>query len=955
MGEPAISFGVFRLIVARRLLLEGARPVRLGGRAFDILVALVEQAGEVVAKEALIARVWPQTFVEEANLKIQVSALRRALGDGQGGHRYIVTVPGRGYNFVAPVRLEAPSSPTRPPEIARTKRNNLPLSVIRVIGRDLVVATVAARLSRQRLVTIAGVGGIGKTTVALAVAEHMVADYEDGVWLVDLARLTDPRFVPSAVATTLGLEIPTEDPISGLVAGLGDRRMVLLLDNCEHVIDAAASLAATVLGGTSGVRILATSREPLGVPGERLYRLRPLDSPDPSHGLTAADAAKFPAVRLFIERVSAIVEDFTLTDVNAPLVGAICRRLDGLPLAIEFAAPRVEALGVDGLAAGLDDSLRLLGTQRRGAMPRHQTMQAVVGWSYGLLSEKDQRFFRALGIFAGGFTVEATAAIAVDPTPSDADAIDSLADLVTKSLVVADVGDTKPRFRLLDTTRAFALEKLDESGEREKVARRHAEYYRDLFDHAAGAVAARAPGGWLAEATQEIDNVRAALDWSCSPPVHAPIAAELTAAYVPVWLDLSLAAECRERCEHALFILETQQKSDARLRMRLQIGLGNSLLHTLGPAEQTRGTLTEALAIADALDDLPSQLRILLILSSVNVYRGEYAQAVAEVERAAEIAHRIGDVVSVMVAERRMGTSLLTIGRPAEAQRWLERAIRSSFHVEEEQPPVARHSGDRAMARAMLARALWLRGCPDTAHREAQASVDDVRGHDRQLTMCRVLYLGIGRIAPMTGEFSVAEDAIATLIDLATHINARFWMTAGQFLRGKLLVQRHAYAEGLVVLREAFEICRQTGWRLSYPEFTGSLAESLAGLGQLAEAYDAVGQAIESAGGRVDGQQWYVPELLRIKGEILLQRDSQGTLAADCFDRAAAMAREQGALAWELRIGLSLCRLRVTLGLGDEGRRDLASIYDRFTEGFGTADLIAAKQLLDAPDNAGRD
>jgi tetratricopeptide (TPR) repeat protein len=255
----------------------------------------------------------------------------------------------------------------------------------------------------------------------------------------------------------------------------------------------------------------------------------------------------------------------------------------------------------------------------------------------------------------------------------------------------------------------------------------------------------------------------------------------------------------------------------------------------------------------------------------------------------------------------------------------------------------------------MLARTLWLRGFPDSAHREAQASIDEVRGHDRPVTMCHVLYLGIGRIAPMTGEFSAAENAVATLIELATRANERFWITAGQFLRGKLLVQRHAYAEGLPVLNEAFEICRQTGWRLSYPEFTGSLALALAGLGRTDEAYDAITRAIESAGGRADGQQWYVPELLRIKGEILLQDGSEQDLAASCLDQAAAMAREQGALSWELRIGLSLCRLRVTQERGDEGRRELAQLYERFTEGFGTTDLVATKQLLDELDNVGRD
>jgi tetratricopeptide (TPR) repeat protein len=381
--------------------------------------------------------------------------------------------------------------------------------------------------------------------------------------------------------------------------------------------------------------------------------------------------------------------------------------------------------------------------------------------------------------------------------------------------------------------------------------------------------------------------------------------------------------------------------------MRLQIGLGSSLLHTLGPAEQAQSILTAALAIADTLGDLPAQLQVLLVLASVNVFRGEYARGSAEVERAAEIAQRIGDVQSLAVAERRMGTMLLTIGKLGEAQRWLERAVRSPVHLEDEQLPVERF-GDRAMAQAMLARTLWLRGFPDRADREAQASIDEVRGHDRPLTICQVLYLGIGRTAPMTGNFTAAENAIATLIELATRINARFWMTAGQFLRGKLLVQRHAYAEGLAVLQEAFETCRQTGWRLSYPEFTGSLALALAGLGRVAEAHDAIARAIESAGGRADGQKWYLPELLRIKGEILLQHGSErAPAAADCFDQAAVMAREQGALSWELRIGLSLSGLRATHGRGGEGRRELASLYDRFTEGFATSDLVAAKQFLD--------
>jgi predicted ATPase/DNA-binding winged helix-turn-helix (wHTH) protein len=528
MDGRAVSFGPFRLLATQRLLLEGDTPVRLGSRAFDILAVLVERAGEVVGKEELIARAWPQTVVEESNLKVQVSALRRALGDGQGDHRYIISVPGRGYNFVAAVLHEEPAEAAPPPTVAPALVHNLPLAMTRMIGREEAVAALVSRLARQRLVTVVGPGGTGKTTVALAVAERMIADYEHGVWLVDLAPLGDPRLVPSAVSTALGLGLHAEDPLPGLVACLRDRRTLLLLDNCEHVIDAAASLAATVLGGAPRVDTLATSREPLGVQGEHVYRVEPLSTPQLPARPTAAEAAAFPAVQPFVECVTALVEDFALTDANAPLIVEICRRLDGLPLAIEFAAPRVAVLGVEGLATQLDGGFPLLRARRRMAMPRHRTMRAALDWSYGLLSEDEQQLFRALGIFAGGFTVEAAAAVASD-SMTGIDAMDRLGDLVAKSLVVADVSGAKPRFRLLDTTRAYAIEKLDESGDRDRITRRHAEHHRNVFALAEGeAIARPLAKGWLItpEGTNRpIPSRTLVLDHKTDPDLWRPIPA----------------------------------------------------------------------------------------------------------------------------------------------------------------------------------------------------------------------------------------------------------------------------------------------------------------------------------------------------------------------------------------------------------------------------------------------
>jgi len=291
--------------------------------------------------------------------------------------------------------------------------------------------------------------------------------------------------------------------------------------------------------------------------------------------------------------------------------------------------------------------------------------------------------------------------------------------------------------------------------------------------------------------------------------------------------------------------------------------------------------LTEALQSAEALGDLRAELRVLLDLASVIGFRGEYAKAAAASERAGAIAQQIGDTTGAVFADRRMGMILLRIGRLAEAQRYFERVIQSPpFYQNEDRLPIWQHSDDRAMARALLARALWLRGFPERAHHEAQASLGEVRGADHQLTMCRVLLYGMGRIAPMTGDFVAAETAISSIIESATSAAAPFWTMVGQFLRGKLLVERHQFAEGLAVLREAFDTCNQTGWRLSYPEFMGSFALALAGLGRLDEAHDAVCKAIEAAGGREDGQQWYVPELLRIKGDVLLRQSSNQAVQA---------------------------------------------------------------------------
>ena len=514
-AERTFSFGSFHLLPSRRLLLDGETPIRLGSRALEILIALVERPGELVSKKELITRAWPSIHVDEGNLKFQVAALRRALGDGRDGRRYVETSPGQGYRFVAPVAVTNEITPPALLPAVLTHQHNLPGQITPLIGRSDLVAKLADRLPRQRLVTLAGPGGIGKTSVALAVAERLIGAYEDGIWHVDLVPLADSTLVLSAVAAAVGVEVNPEDPLASLVTALRDKRMLLVLNNCAHVVDAVATLVDVILKGAPGVHIVATSRERLRVEGEHVHRLGPLESPPASVRLSAAEALRFPAIQLFVEQAAASIGGFELRDEDAPVVGEICHKLDGIPLAIEFAAARVGVLGVRGLAARLEDHQWALTSGRRTALPRHRTMRAALDWSYDLLTASEQTIFLRLAIFTGWFTLAAAAAVAADAGHSGDEIVELVLELAAKSLVVADVDGAEPRFRLLNTTRAYALEKLADSGEREAMARRHAENYRDLFE--ASAPDSANDDDMSAAGALEIGNLGAAQEWAFGP------------------------------------------------------------------------------------------------------------------------------------------------------------------------------------------------------------------------------------------------------------------------------------------------------------------------------------------------------------------------------------------------------------------------------------------------------
>jgi predicted ATPase/DNA-binding winged helix-turn-helix (wHTH) protein len=477
-----ISFGPFSLLPDQRQLLEVDKLLNIGSRAFDILLALVESPGQLISKEELMARVWPNVYVEPANLTVHVAALRRVLGDGREGHRYLVNIPGRGYRFVAPVSLEEREAPRVPPQKLPRHTHNLPNQITRLVGRAEASRSLATFLSNDRLLTIVGPGGIGKTSVALAVADELTNNYEHGVWLVDLARINDPQLLTGALGSVLGLDSSLDTKLSALVELLREKQTLLVFDNCEHVAEAAASLAESILRGCSGVRILATSREPLRAEGERRFRLSSLEVPPTSAPLTAAEAMHFSAVELFVERTAARLDGFDLSDLDAPIVVDLCRKLDGNPLAIEFAVGRIDTFGVRGLSTRLDGGLRLLTGGYRTALPRHQTLRAMLDWSFDWLPESERVVLSRLSIFTGEFVLEAAIAVASSDDIASVEVADAVVSLVEKSLVNADISGKEPQYRLLEITRDYAHEKLQESFEFGLVARRHAEYVQRIGD-----------------------------------------------------------------------------------------------------------------------------------------------------------------------------------------------------------------------------------------------------------------------------------------------------------------------------------------------------------------------------------------------------------------------------------------------------------------------------------------
>ena len=932
-------FGPFVLAPDRQLLLKNGVAVRLGSRALAILTALVERPGELVGKRELMTRVWPHAVVEEENLKVNMVALRRALSDEAGAARYIATVTGRGYRFVAPVQavgvpglaLDHPAPPAR--------GINLPPEAARIFGRAEAIDGVRRDLDEARVVSIVGAGGIGKTTLAIAVAHAAALQCADGAEFIDLATISDPQLVPAVLASALGLGVTSADPLSSVVHALRRQQKVLVFDNCEHLLPALAAAVDRLARDLDGVRILATSREPLRIRGERVHRLRGLEC-DPRENPTADAAREFPAFELFAARASERAA-YPLTDTDAPAVAEICRRLDGNALAIELAATQTAAFSPARILQMLDDRFRLLRLGPPGAPLRQQSLLATLDWSYSLLSEHEAALLRAISVFAGTFSLDGAAAVS---NRNPVEVVDALAQLAAKSLLVMDAADGVVTCRLLETTRAYCLERLRVSGQDPAVRQRHAEHMCATLERAASEWAQRPGGEWGGAYGRVIGDLRGALAWVGLDAVNRSLGIRLTVAGLLLWNHFSLIEECRLHVSRAVEELDAAGLVGTAFEMKLKLWLGGATMITRGLKPQAMDAFRRASEIAGQIGDTDYRLRGLMLITAFELFTGRPHAGIRTIETFASIA-AAEDPSILPEGEVHLGIAELFLGRLQGARDRLEALQQRDLRYFNGSYGVRYLADIDVLTECALSQVQWLTGSPDTAARTAAAALERARPTQHHLSInnaltyaCPVLY--------WSGRYEECDRCVEMLAEHVTRQGLVTRRPIASFYRAALAYTRGGASTGAIeALEQAIEEFREFNYLVRIPYYLSVLADALVHGGRLDEAETTMRTALDTA--RAQSEGWCLPELLRVQASIL-SAQGRAVEAEAMLVESIAQAQATGALSWRMRAGVDLAQLRRAQARSDEAHAMLSSIHSEFAEGFETRDLMSAADLLAA-------
>ncbi len=875
-----IPFGAYRIFPRLRLLMRDGRKVELGRKAFDVLLALVEADGDTLTKDDLLSRVWPLEVVEENNLQAQISALRSALGVDR---HLIATEFNRGYRLTRPGR-NADAIPAPPPDpVARLG----PL-----IGREHEIAALAGTLASSRLVTVAGPGGIGKTRLAAELHRLARPAFPGGSTFVELARLTGPGLVRATIAASLaagGPRVAASDA-SGRSARL------LILDNCEHLLQEAAEAVEAILGVWPDLSVLTTTQEPLGLEGEQVFRLQPLGLP-PAGTSSLEDLLRYPCARLLQHLILANDRDAPLGDREAADLCAICRSLDGIPLAIELAAVRVAQIGLRDVVAGLSDRFRLLTASRRTAMPRHQTLRATLDWSFGLLMAAERDLLLRLGLFAGSFTLDAAHDVAV-PDAADVWLVaDLLGALASKSMIVKEAHGQRTRFRLSETVRSFALEGLAATGGSAVFAARHAAYFQHRLGIAAGEWRRLPSNDWVVEFADDLSDVRAALDWGLSTEGDPRAALGALCASLPFWIQLSLLDECRLRVERALAASPEVLEREPKLEMALNAALGASTTWSQGAVPGAAVAWHRALALGGRIGDAECQSRAHYGLWLHALRTGRYAESLGWAQRLLRDGAARGDNHAVDAGRRAAGVSCHFLGRHDEANASIGSVVALGRPSPESSFTLRFGLDQRSAGFAFLARVQWVQGQTERSVHTACLAVDAAERLDHANTLCCALLEGTCTVAAFGNDLPTLERNARLAVALAERHGLGFWRAYGQAfadLARLWSLRATASTDRMLASLAALEA---VGVSPGYTMLTTALAEHLIGSRRVDEAAPLIDRLL----GDDAATCWARPELMRLKARIARGRngtsDSESLLGS-----ALDLATEQGAHAWRRRL-----------------------------------------------------
>jgi predicted ATPase/DNA-binding winged helix-turn-helix (wHTH) protein len=938
-AERVYCFGDHRLLPARQSLLRGDRPVRIGSRAFDLLRVLVERAGDLVSKAELIGSVWPDTFVHENNLKVNISALRRALSETESDGPYIATVPGRGYRFVASVRVEQAAPAQIMPATIAGESAGMPQPT-GIVGRKDDIARIAELLASRRFLTIVGPAGVGKTTVALAATRETAHLHPDGACFVDFAAIGDPQLVTAMIAHAIGAGGNLKDMLVGIVEALRGQRSVLILDNCEHVLGAASVVAEHIRAALPETAILATSREPLRSRSETVYRLPPLPAPPSGDTINTDQAMAFPAVELFVSRAAAAA-GFSLTDATAPTVASICRRLDGIPLALELAASRLRSCDAATLLRLLEHSFEMLSYGPANAPLRQQTLLATLDWSYRLLSEDEATVLLFLAVFAGSFTLDDAIGVGGNLSRPPEDIATCIEGLVGKSLLSSSFAGGALQYRLLDSTRSYAAERLRGAGEHQRACAAHAAHLLLLFERAESELQWRVHEEWIATYGRLANDLRRALDWAFSKTGDQALGIRLTARAIPLWDEMSSVGEGSQHVRRALQSTALAQ-SEPGVRMKLITAHAWSLSYTERFAPEGEAAWQESLRLAELIGDHDYQIRATLGLIVLLCFCGQHRRTLATLGKFDAIAEEHDSSAAPAGARMRIMTEFF-LGDVRGAHEKLARLSRrhSSFVGPSR---IARFQFDfRVAVRVSLAVVQWVAGYPREALASAQAALDHATTTGHVVSHSTALVLAVIPVALWTGQIDAAERHLASLIADLKQSDIVIWEPTARFFEG-MIRQARGDAGGVEQMQAALADQMATTFLGRVPNALSMLAEAALRHGRPDIARDSIAMAHDLV--ERHEERWCEPEVYRVRG-LLQWRDGDVRGSEVTLLRAVRLAKESGAVMFELRAALALAEIWAAGGRPADALTLLEPICARVDGASDHWNLVQAQQLLE--------